>query len=54
MYQITKEKKIIENEEMIVYGIYYDEKNNVHDISIHKTAVEKLVERCNESISSIV
>ena len=48
MYCITEEKRKIENEEKVVYGIQYNDEKPIQDISVNKADVEQLVQMCND------
>ncbi len=48
MYIMTDEKKFIDGEEHIVYGIYYDDKYKIADISTDKEKVGKMVDLFNK------
>ena len=47
MYTVTKDKAVIEDIEVVVYGIRYDDECSVSDISTDKSAVEKLADDFN-------
>lgn len=49
MYQLTEEKKVVENKEYTVYGIRYDDEYSVDDVAADKAEVERMVELFNSS-----
>jgi hypothetical protein len=48
MYRLTKEKKVIENEEQTVYGIQCGE-YGVSDVSASREETERLIELFNQN-----
>ncbi len=48
MYTLTEEKKILEEQEYVAYGIRYNSEYCIDDVSADKEAVKRLVANCNK------